>query len=329
MTELSFGGLTVEESQARAWVTAYLHDRSGVSAYPAYDSYKGTGRESRLLGDADLLAPVLLNVSQRPVRTYYSLQALTPALNEVLAVLPTDIALHEADDDVLAKAGSLYAVLDEVPKQPQVGMVKLSKVLARKRPGLIPIYDEAVRECYTDCDGAPVPRQDGRSREGYALALLRAARTDLARQLPSWEDLAALAPADRVEISPLRALDIVVWKAGQAALNAKPRPPTGAARRSSSTDARRAGYRLARTSLTSTGDWHTSGRERLPPRTLQLGLPPALCHGYLLGTPPAGDAPLYEQSIQEIRRLQNGSSVHSSGTPMPRTFMAGRVLSSW
>jgi hypothetical protein len=72
-----------------------------------------------------------------------------------------------------------------------------------------------------------VPRQDGRSREGYALALLRAARNDLAGQLPAWEDLAALAPADRVEISPLRALDIVVWKAGQAALNAKPRPRHG------------------------------------------------------------------------------------------------------
>lgn len=86
--------------------------------------------------------------------------ALTPALNEVLADLPTDAPLDEADDDVLAAVAALYAVLDQVPKQPQVGMVKLSKVLARKRPGLIPIYDEAVRECYTDCEG---PRRPGRT----------------------------------------------------------------------------------------------------------------------------------------------------------------------
>ena len=110
----------------------------------------------------------------------------------------------------------LFGVLDSRPAF--VGMTTLSKVLSRKRPGLIPVFDVAVRHCYTECDGAPVPVEKARSWEGYARAWLDAVRDDLVRHHREWEALAALAPEDQMPISPLRALDIVAWRAGQKAL---------------------------------------------------------------------------------------------------------------
>lgn len=98
-------------------------------------------------------------------------------------------------------------------------MTKLSKVIARKRPGLIPIFDRFVRHCYSGCANAPVLPMDGRTWEAYSRAWLEAVQSDLVNQLPQWQDLAAIAPGP--EISPLRALDIIAWRAGQRGLSKK------------------------------------------------------------------------------------------------------------
>ncbi|MDQ0261924.1 DUF6308 family protein [Sinomonas atrocyanea] len=101
MTALRVGGLPVEEDQAQSWVEEYLLPGGAPSGYPAYDAYEGSGKGRRDLGDADLLAPALLNVHRNPVPTYYSLQALVPALNEGLGNVPADVALEDADDGVV------------------------------------------------------------------------------------------------------------------------------------------------------------------------------------------------------------------------------------
>ncbi len=81
---------------------------------------------------------------------------MVPALNAVLAELPTDVALDDAEDGVLEAMAELFGVLDARPAH--VGMTKLAKVLARKRPGLIPVYDGAIGHCYS---AARAPRYLG------------------------------------------------------------------------------------------------------------------------------------------------------------------------
>lgn len=219
MTTLTVGGLPVEEAQARTWAEEYLLPGPVASGYPAYDAYEGSGRDH--LGNADLLAPALLNVHHNPVPTYYSLQAMLPALNAGLSKVPTDVTLEKADDGVIESVAALFGALDQKPAPPYVKMVTLAKVLSRKRPGLIPVWDTAVGYAYSECRGAPVPWEKGRSWAGYAAEWLRAMKKDLLRHHDTWSRLAEIAPD--VPITPLRALDIVAWQAGLAAAPKKPR----------------------------------------------------------------------------------------------------------
>jgi hypothetical protein len=212
MTTLRVGGLSVPYEQAQNWATDYLVNHPGGSGYPAYDTYEGAGKERIDVGQADLLAIALLNVSRNPIPTYYALEALIPKLNEHLQGVEFDLPLEEASSDTLDAVAKLFSVLD--PKRPKwVKMTKVAKVLARKRPGLIPIYDKYVAYCYTDCTDAPVPPVKGRSWEAYSRSWLQAVQKDLTDQLDHWQALAAIAPGEK--ISALRALDIVAWRAGQ------------------------------------------------------------------------------------------------------------------
>jgi hypothetical protein len=212
MTTLRVGGLNVPYEQAQNWVTDYLVNHPGGSGYPAYDTYEGAGKERIDVVQADLLAIALLNVSRNPIPTYYALEALIPKLNKHLEGVEFDLPLEEASPDTLDAVAKLFSVLD--PKRPKwVKMTKVAKVLARKRPGLIPIYDKYVSYCYTDCADAPVPPVKGRSWEAYSRSWLQAVQKDLTDQLDHWQALAAIAPGEK--ISALRALDIVAWRAGQ------------------------------------------------------------------------------------------------------------------
>ena len=94
---------------------------------------------------------------------------------------------------------------------------------------VIPVYDEAIGHCYSGCEGAPVPWDRERPWAGYAAAWLRAVRDDLVRHHGAWAELAAIATDP--PITPLRALDIVAWRAGQAAL-----PPRRKGRRAAALD---------------------------------------------------------------------------------------------
>lgn len=214
---LRVGGIRVAYDQAERWVKAYLLEGGNESAYPAYDGYEGSGTHNPVLGEADLLAPVLLNVANHPVPTFNTLKQLMPRLNVELTRVSRQALLDEADQDQLKAVAAAFSALDSVPKPHRVGLTTLSKVLARKRAGLIPVYDKYVKECYTLCAGAPVPIQPGRSWEAYVFAWIRAVQTDLTAedQSPIWRHLASLTPQGSVPISPLRALDIVAWRAGQ------------------------------------------------------------------------------------------------------------------
>lgn len=209
MTILRVGGATVDFDEAKSWAWTYLNERPGTSAYPAYDGYPGFPEDS--VEPQDLLAVVLLNVSNNPVPVYYSLESLMPSINERLHEPAMVGDLASADSSTLEAIVRLFGVLEATPTK-YVRLTTLSKVLHRKRPNLIPLFDDNIGWCYSECAGAPVPFEDGRSRAGYRAAWLKALQGDLANQLPHWEEIAALAPGPK--ITPLRALDIIGWELG-------------------------------------------------------------------------------------------------------------------
>lgn len=92
-------------------------------------------------------------------------------------------------------------------------MSKLAKVLHRKRPELIPLFDEHIRRCYSVLGTPPVPEMKVRSGRDFCLAWLPALQHDLKSQWTQWQQIADL--ATKPTISPLRAPDMVGWKLGQ------------------------------------------------------------------------------------------------------------------
>ncbi|MGO4583986.1 DUF6308 family protein [Arthrobacter sp. 2RAF6] len=208
---LTVGGLEVKTSKAEKWMARYVQTNSGRWSYPAYDGYPGS--PSRLLGEQDLLATSLLNAHQKPITSYYTLHKLLPELNRRLEKLGTSHSLIGADKKTIAAIANLFGVLDTV-ETPQVGLTKLSKVLHRKRPGLIPLYDKNIKRVYFEA-GTPtrVSFVPGRSWEGYAKVWIEAVQEDLTTQIEQWQHLASLATAPT--ILPLRALDIVAWGMGE------------------------------------------------------------------------------------------------------------------
>lgn len=207
---LRVGGRTISLDAARDLADQYLVRRVGKSAYPAYDGYPGS--EGPTLGHQDLLAVVLLNVSNKPVPVYYGLETMMPELNRHLIAVSESQGLDTASTETLQSLVDLFSVIEEFPAQ-YVRLTTLSKVLHRKRPLLLPLFDDNIAFCYSGCTDAPVPYKRNRTKAEYRMRWLCAVKHDLKSQFDQWSELAALAPGPK--ITPLRALDIIGWELGR------------------------------------------------------------------------------------------------------------------
>lgn len=146
------------------------------------------------------------------IKTYEALQAKRAELDDHLTRIPLDLDLTDADADDLAVLGEMFAVLDGRGVWGAQGTV-LAKVLHRKRPRFVPLYDEQVRSVYQDGHDAPVMRRPGRTWRDFVVLYAAAVQKDLRREADLWAEITALATDP--PITPLRALDIVAWWAGQ------------------------------------------------------------------------------------------------------------------
>lgn len=102
----------------------------------------------------DLLAVSMLSV---PVVRYYALHVLdykARELSGLLAQIPLDVTLADPDArELIAQDGpaqALWQVLHDIKSRPQarnrLGPIAAGKLLARKRPQLIPVYDSYVKK---------------------------------------------------------------------------------------------------------------------------------------------------------------------------------------
>lgn len=179
-------------------------------AYPHYDGLVTNGRED-LLCTGDLLAPSLLGAPVELDRMA-TLTALMPLLQRGLDELPPGATILDASPELLAKVAALYDPLDDPSvNDPDLKGSLLAKVLHRKRPELIPLFDSRVRDFYRS-EGAipPAPRGSRTFRE-YMELLVPVISEDVREHAEEFTRLARLAPPDGPRLTPLRVLDIVVW----------------------------------------------------------------------------------------------------------------------
>ncbi|MDP9164698.1 MAG: DUF6308 family protein, partial [Actinomycetota bacterium] len=144
--QMRIGGVSVNRAQALAYATRYLTEGKGWG-YPAYDAYD-SARAQGPLNDADLLAPVLLNIGRAySIPLYEGLKAAVPRLQAILDRIPLTARLATADDAELATIGEAFGCLDGDGIHGARGTV-LAKILHRKRPSFIPLYDRQVHAVY-------------------------------------------------------------------------------------------------------------------------------------------------------------------------------------
>lgn len=128
------------------------------------------------------------------------------AISLLLEQIPQNVSLIDDEAAALvADDGPASLLWTEVRKVPGFGPTRTSKLLARKRPLLIPIYDSVVRD-----------ELGLKSSRGHWTTV---------RELVTQEDGAlwgrAIAIGEKagigVELSPLRIIDIVLWRHGKDA----------------------------------------------------------------------------------------------------------------
>jgi hypothetical protein len=151
----------------------------------------------------DLVAVNLLNVRIRPRVAVQLLVEQSDRISELLRQVPVDLDLRDADDEVLEEKAPLcrtWRLLREGPgDKPANRWVTAGKLLARKRPRLVPSYDSVVREMIS----------------GPRYRWWRTAR-EAVRDPEVAETLQALREEAQVPavVSDLRVLDVVLWMEG-------------------------------------------------------------------------------------------------------------------
>ena len=192
-------------------VTRFLDEEAGVLLDHYFNSGKYTGGQfERFAGGGDrpevagrftaddIVAVSLLSVRIPGRAVLALLDGQAGELNALLSPIPAGLDLWEAPEEAVAPdspADRLFRRLDSLPG---IGWVTAGKLLARKRPRLIPVYDRVVK--------AALNRNDG-DEWWRPLRKLLHENTELVATLESLRHQVAL--DDRVSL--LRILDVCIW----------------------------------------------------------------------------------------------------------------------
>jgi hypothetical protein len=190
--------------------TRHLRRYTDPAENRAFQTYDRLGDPGRL-EPVDFFAPALLNASVRGMdviamhRPDGAYRELRDAMSRVVSDPSTSEARFE-DQDLAAETGPwalVRAALVASDSTPDIKASKVTKILHRKRPALVPIFDSKVASFY----GVP------RTRPWLLWPLLQAEMRahggrlrELARNYPT---------PDRRTLEGLRALDIIVWEHSQ------------------------------------------------------------------------------------------------------------------
>lgn len=134
--------------------------------------------------------------------------------DQLLSAIGDDLDLVDVDDvsESGKKYGPVWALWHELRKLHNVGATKTAKLIARKRPRLVPVYDSVLRETVFP---------SGKQWQPLHAALRQ--ETPHRRLHDRLEDLRQDAGLGS-EVSPLRVFDVLAWLEGSGKAKAVPRP---------------------------------------------------------------------------------------------------------
>lgn len=160
----------------------------------------------------DLVAVSMLSVHVPAQAALGILETHADQISELLAQIPHDLKFEELTPKLFEKylgegsaADKLWALLRQYEDSWQVGQTTASKIMARKRPDLIPVYDSVVKTV------------SGINGSGEQWTVWYAAFHDGSSEAAKFvEKLSAIrAASGQPHLSLLRVLDIALWKLGK------------------------------------------------------------------------------------------------------------------
>lgn len=193
----------------------YFHSSPRQYSGSLFDSFGGGGDRPEVenqITREDMLAVGAVNATMPSgVATQLLSEPVSGRLATLLRQLPTDIDLWDADDATLAVAAQAWEevrALQEAGAQVNGtvdGWVAGSKLLARKRPRLIPLYDEKVRRVVDLAGGA-----------SWWFSLRHTLRLDGEDNEVRDRICSAMSEAGVCHVSVLRGLDVILWSYASA-----------------------------------------------------------------------------------------------------------------
>lgn len=223
-----FGELWVPDelldgTHARGLLRGYFHrDSSGFvysgamfNTYPAGPAPGITTLPdtANVITDSDLIALSMLRIRVTGYEALIITQDKRQAIETLLEGIPADACITEGPSagllDRHGPAWTLWELLRDIKdrtKDSRLGAVAAGKLLARKRPALIPIEDSQIAAVFR----RPPPDQDRRWWEAVRSAALDP--TPAASGTTLWRYLARIRDAEHLDHLPiLRVLDIIGW----------------------------------------------------------------------------------------------------------------------
>ncbi|WP_147525118.1 DUF6308 family protein [Cellulomonas timonensis] len=149
----------------------------------------------------DLVAVTLLSVEVPGRAALEILERRRSRLHELLRQIPTDLDLVDVEPDAIRPEWAPWRLETELRSIPGLGPTTVSKLLPRKRPRLIPVYDSVVQELVQPIGGFWASLN----------AALRADDRALQRHLVDLREESGIGE----DISPLRVFDVVAWRTGK------------------------------------------------------------------------------------------------------------------
>ena len=191
--------------QAIADLKTYFAKSDGVPNYTGsrFESLGGGGDRpevANVVTAEDLLALSLLSVEVRGDAALYLLEVKASEISALLKELPTDRDLADLSADEIGDDWAARELWRAIYSAKGFGPVFTSKLLARKRPRLIPIIDRGIRHVFG-------------SGENQWRSLNEALNTPVDGATTLQQLLVELREKSEIDehISALRVLDVVAW----------------------------------------------------------------------------------------------------------------------
>lgn len=170
-------------------------------SYQHYDLAEVSKDDSLSERDVRVANRIIARMGADTVAAILSRSALAAA---ALSNIPAGASLADTDLDIPWEAlDDLYRAFEGLPG---VGLPRITKVLHKKRPGLIPIVDSVVDQYLVSVDGPVVG-----SLADRGTALTRAYKAELDACLPVLACVRAELLTDGINLTECRLLDIYLW----------------------------------------------------------------------------------------------------------------------